>query len=343
MAEITHNFYSDTQTKPTLAMREAILEAEVGDEQSDADPTTLALCARVAALLGKESAVFLPSGTMCNEIAINVQCRPGDEVIAARNAHIIGFEAGGPAALSGVVLHPIDCARGIFGADDVASAVRPRSRYAPTSRLVSVEQTVNMGGGAVWRVEELQAVAAAAKAHGLLTHMDGARLMNAVVASGVPAGEHARGFDSIWIDFTKGLGAPIGAVLAGSSQFIADAWRVKQRWGGAMRQSGIAAAMCLHALDHHVERLADDHARAHRIACALEGFRDVAQVLPTETNIVIFDTAPAVPAAKVVAVAEAHGVRILALGPHRIRIVTHLDVDDSAEAAVIAALAAALD
>lgn len=334
-----HNFFSDTQTRPTMAMRETVLTAEVGDEQSDADPTTMALCERVAELLGKERAVFLPSGTMCNEIAIAVHCRPGDEIICERVSHIITAEGGGPAAISGAMMHPLDGENGTFTAEQVHAAVRPLSRYEPRSRLVSVEQTVNFAGGIVWPVEALDRVAEAAKSHGLATHMDGARLMNAVVASGIPAARHAKLYDTVWIDFTKGLGAPIGAVLAGSSQFIEEAWRFKQRLGGGMRQSGIAAAMCLHALDHHIDRLADDHALAARIAAAVGSMPLVERLLPVHTNIVIFDLAPAAPDAASLTTALAEdGIRIGALGKRRVRLVTHLDVDETATDALIAAL-----
>ncbi|MEM1316339.1 MAG: threonine aldolase family protein, partial [Pseudomonadota bacterium] len=213
------NFYSDTQTRPSRAMLETVLTAAVGDEQGMADPTTQALEARMAALLGKEAAVFLPSGTMCNEIAIAVHCRPGDEVICGRNAHILGYETGGPAAISGVMTHPLDAPRGLFTPEQVTAAIRPDSRYAPRSRLLSMEQSLNMEGGVVAPVALLADCAAAAKAAGLATHMDGARLLNAAVASNLPAAEHAAPFDSVWVDLTKGLGCPVGAVLAGSSAF----------------------------------------------------------------------------------------------------------------------------
>lgn len=338
------DFYSDTKTKPTRAMREAALDCEVGDEQKGEDPTTIELCERVAELLGKDGAVFLPSGTMCNEVAINVHTAPGDEVICARTSHILHFETGGPAALSGVMMQPLDADNGIFSGEDVAAATRSDSRYAPASSLVCVEQTSNLGGGAVWPVATLDSVAAQARTSGLATHMDGARLMNAAVASGVPAAEHAAGYDSVWIDFTKGLGAPIGAVLAGSQDFIVDAWRVKQRMGGAMRQSGIVAAMCHHALDHHVDRLADDHALASDIGARLAGMQRVAAVKPVETNIVIFDLAPDAPTAADVAAALAeHDIQVGAFGERRMRVVTHLDVDADAGRRLVDRLADHLD
>lgn len=342
-AGIVADFYSDTLTKPSRAMLEAALSAEVGDEQRGEDPTTNALCDRVADLLGKEAAVLLPSGTMCNEIAIRVHCGPGDEIICARNSHIVGYEGGGPAALSGAMPHPLDAPGGRFTADQVRAAIRPRSRYAPVSRLLSVEQTANMAGGAVWPVADLDAVAAVAHDHGLATHMDGARLLNAAVASGRPASDHAAGFDSVWIDLTKGLGGFAGAVLAGSAAFIGQVWRYKQMWGGAFRQSGHIAATGLYALDHHVARLAEDHARAATIGTTLTQLPGVAQVLPVETNIVIFDIAETGPtAAELVATLGAEGLRVGAFGPRRIRIVTHLDVGDTAVEQLCAALRRAL-
>ena len=322
------DLYSDTKTRPTEAMREAMARAPVGDEQKGEDPTVNALCARVAALLGKPAALFLPSGTMCNEIAIAVHCRPGDEVICDRTAHIVAFEGGGPAALSGVMVQGLAGERGVFGPDALRAALRPASRYAPRSRLLSLEQTANLGGGRVWPMATLVAVCDAARTAGLATHLDGARLMNAVVASGIPASHWAAPFDSVWIDFTKGLGAPVGAVLAGSEAFIAEAWRLKQRWGGAMRQAGIIAAAGLYALDHHVDRLAEDHANARRLAEGLAALPGVTLPLGLpETNIVFFDIAGTGHRAEIVArAAKDAGTEIGAFGETLIRAVTHLDV-----------------
>jgi threonine aldolase len=324
---MTVNLFSDTQTRPTAAMRRAMAEAEVGDEQRFDDPTVNLLQERVAELLGKEAAVFLPSGTMCNAIGFRLHVRPGgDEVILDRTSHPVQYEAGGPAALSGAMLHVLDGDGGIFTPGQVEGAVRPSGdRYGPRSRLVSVEQTTNIGGGRVWPLETLRGVREVAARHGLRTHLDGARLMNAVVAGGVPAAEHAHGFDTAWIDFTKGLGAPVGAVLAGSGDLIAEAWRYKQMMGGAMRQAGVLAAAGLHALDHHVERLADDHANARRLADGLaeiEGIRiDPARV---ETNIVVFGVRDAY---EMCGRLWEQGVQVAPLGPERLRAVTHLDVD----------------
>jgi threonine aldolase len=324
------DFFSDTVTRPTAEMRRFMCDAEVGDEQKLEDPTVNLLCEMVAELLGKEAAVFLPSGTMCNEIALRVHARPGEEVIAHHSAHPINFETGGPGALAGVNMRTVDGARGQFDAAAVDAAVRPTSRYAPRSRLVWVEQTSNLGGGSVWPLERLEAVAKVAKSHGLATHMDGARLMNAVVASGVSARDYAAPFDSAWIDFTKGLGAPVGAALAGSRAFIDEAWRCKQQMGGAMRQAGIIAAGGVYALRHHVKRLAEDHANARRLAeglARLPGIRLDASTI--ETNIVFFELTGSLTASAAVERMLARGVRMGALGARTIRAVTHLDVDSA--------------
>jgi threonine aldolase len=338
---IAVNLYSDTQTRPTAAMREAMASAEVGDEQSFADPTVNELCSRVASLLGFEAAVFLPSGTMCNAIAFRLHIGPGgDEAYLHRRSHPIVAEAGGPAALSGAVLCPLDGERGMFTADALRDALRPADRYLPRSRLVSVEQTTNLSGGHVWPREQLSEVVDVAREAGLRLHMDGARLMNAVVASGRSAASWTEGFDTAWVDFSKGLGAPVGACLAGSRALIDEAWRYKQMWGGAMRQAGIVAAGALYALDHHVERLADDHALAASLA------RDLASVpgvsldpASVTTNIVVFEVADA--PALVAALAEA-GVKMGALGPTTVRAVTHLDVDADGAAQAVEAVRSAL-
>jgi threonine aldolase len=335
------NLHSDTQTLPTEAMRAAMAAAEVGDEQRGQDPTTSRLERRVAELLGHERAVFLPSGTMCNEIALRLHIRPGgDELILDRSAHPVVAEAGGPGALAGAMVHKLDGEHGIFSAAQLLAALHdPDDRYAPRSRLVSIEQTTNMGGGRVWPLAVIGEVLAATREHGLRAHLDGARLMNAVVASGVAAADYAGPFDTAWIDFSKGLGAPIGAVLAGSAALIEEAWRFKQMMGGALRQSGILAAGCLHALDHHVERLADDHANARLLA---EGLSEMPGVVidaaAVETNIVIFE----VPDAPALEQRLAEDVDVMALGPRRMRAVTHLNVDRPQIERAIEAFAVAL-
>jgi threonine aldolase len=338
------NLYSDTQTRPTPEMREAIARADVGDEQRRDDPTTVALEERVAALLGHEAAVFLPSGTMCNEIAIRLHIRPGGErMFLGQDTHPLIAEAGGPAQLAGAVIAEVDGEAGMFTPEALDAAIAgsgPGGRYGPRPRLVCVEQTTNMGGGRVWPLEQVQGVLGVAAGRGLATHLDGARLMNAVVASGIDAATWAGGFDSAWLDFTKGLGAPVGACLAGSAAFIEEAWRWKQMIGGAMRQSGIVAAAGLYALEHHVERLADDHARARRLA---EGLAEVPGIdldpATVDTNIVIF----AVPdAAAFCGALAAEDVAMSQFGPRRVRAVTHLDVDDEGIDRALAAAARAL-
>lgn len=340
MPAIEVDLYSDTGTRPSKAMRAFMCDAEVGDEQKGEDPTVNLLQEMVAELLGKEAAVFLPSGTMCNEIAIKVHTRPGDEVLLDRTAHPIHFEGGGPGILSGVVLTGLDGVNGVFTAAQVEAAIHPPSRHAPPTRLVSVENTSNMGGGTVWPLAAVQVVCDAAHHRGIATHMDGARLMNAVVASGTAASDYAAPFDSAWIDFTKGLGAPVGAALAGSRAFIEEAWRYKQAIGGAMRQAGIIAAGGVYALRHNVERLADDHTNARRLAdglAELPGIAiDPARVL---TNIVLFDVAGlGLTTAGWIAANLEHGVRYSGMGETVVRAVTHLDVD---RAGIETALAAA--
>lgn len=321
------NLYSDTQTKPTRAMKEAMMEAEVGDEQMGLDPTVNALCERMAALMGKEAAVFMPSGTMCNEVAILTQCRPGDEILTHHTSHILSAEGGAPWALAGVQVTGLQGAQGMFDVAALDEAERPHSRNAPPQRMVEVEQTANLGGGAVWSLDSLNAVADWAHARGMVTHMDGARLMNAVVASGVPAAEMAAGYDTVWLDFTKGLGAPLGAVLAGSSAFIGEAWRWKQRIGGAMRQGGIVAAACLYALDHNIDRLEEDHANARALARGLGQVPGLTVTQP-QTNLVYIDTSgTGISAADISARAREHGLMVSVMGKHRVRACTHLDVD----------------
>ncbi len=324
---IAIDLYSDTVTRPTPEMRRFMCEAEVGDEQKHEDPTVNLLQEMVADLLGKEAAVFLPSGTMCNEIALRVHCRPGEEMLAHRTAHPIHFETGGPAALAGVNVRSLEGARGQYDVAALEEGIRPDFRHYPRSRLVWVEQTSNLGGGSIWPLDRVRAVTDVARRHRLATHLDGARLLNAVVASGVAAHEWAACFDSAWIDFTKGLGAPVGAALAGSRDFIAEAWRLKQQMGGAMRQAGIIAAGGVYALRHHVKRLAEDHANARRLAEGLAGLPGVRLDPATvETNLVFFELTGRLDAPTVVERLLAHGVRMGAMGPTTIRAVTHLDV-----------------
>jgi threonine aldolase len=341
VSAIAVDLFSDTVTRPSPAMRRAMAEAEVGDEQNREDPTVNRLQAMVADLLGQEAALFLPSGTMCNQVAFAVHCRPGDEILLHETAHPLLYEAGGPAALVGALMRPLPGARGLYTADQVRQAVRPPVHYMPRTRALSVEQTANIVGGVCWPLAQIEEVCAAGHAAGLACHMDGARLMNAVVATGTAASAFAKPFDSVWLDLTKGLGAPVGAVLAGSRAFVEAAWVFKQRFGGAMRQAGIIAAAGIYALEHNVERLAEDHERARRLARGLAELPGIAvDAERVETNIVIFDLRGTGLAAEEFArrTLERFGVRFTVIGPTLARAVLHLDVPaDGVERALSAA------
>ncbi|HET7427128.1 MAG TPA: GntG family PLP-dependent aldolase [Gemmatimonadales bacterium] len=341
---IAVDLISDTVTRPTPAMRRAMAEAEVGDEQNREDPTVNRLQEQVAELLGTEAALFLPSGTMCNQVAFSVHCRAGDEILMHELAHPLLYEAGGPAALIGALIRPLPGARGLYTADQVRQAVRPRVHYMPRTRALSIEQTANIVGGVCWPLSQIEEVCAAGHAAGLACHMDGARLMNAVVASGTPARAFARPFDSLWIDLTKGLGAPVGAVLAGSRAFIEEAWVFKQRLGGSMRQAGIIAAAGIYALDHHVERLAEDHERARQLARGLAELPGLAvDAERVETNIVIFDVrGTGLTGEEFTRRTERFGVRFSVLGPTLVRAVLHLDVPADGVERGLSAVRAAL-
>jgi len=338
------DLYSDTVTRPTAPMRQFMCKAEVGDEQQREDPTVNLLQDMVADILGKESALFLPSGTMCNQVAFAVHCRAGDEILLQELAHPLLYEAGGAAALVGAVLRPLAGPGGLYTGRQVAEAIRPAVHFMPRTRVVSIEQTSASIGGVCWPLQQIEEVCAAGHAGGLVAHMDGARLFNAVVASGTAARAFAAHFDSLWIDLSKGLGAPIGAVLAGSRDFIEEAWRFKQRFGGAMRQAGIIAAAGVFALRHHVDRLAEDHERARRLAYGLAEVPGLAlNPERVETNIVIFEVSRAGLSGDAFAsrTLSSHGVRFSVLGPTTVRAVTHLDIPpDGIERALEAARAA---
>ncbi len=322
---------SDTATRPTPGMREAIARAEVGDEQKREDPTVNELEARVAALVGQEEAVFLPTATMANQIALRVLSEPGDEVLADGWSHLFINELGGPAVHSGLVTRALPTVAGRFSADQVREAAWDRrDTHRPVTRLVSIENTNNSAGGRIWPLAEIEAVAEACRDLDLRLHLDGARLLNASVASGVPAAEIGRHFDAVCICLSKGLGCPLGALVAGSHERMAKARRLKHLFGGAMRQAGIVAAAGVYALDHHVDRLADDHARARRLA---EGWRDAG--LPVdldqvETNFVQLDVEPlGLTKWEVIARLKEVGVGVSnTVHPTMLRAVTHLDVSD---------------
>jgi threonine aldolase len=320
---------SDTLTKPTLGMRRAMAEAEVGDEQKREDPTVIALEERAAELLGQEAAVYLPTATMANQIALRLLSEPGDEVIAEANAHIFRYELGGPAVHSGLSMRPIATADGRFGPEDVVARISPRGDlHAAPSKILCLENTHNGGGGRVWPLDQLRAVCAEARAHGLAVHLDGARLMNAAVASGVPASEIGRAFDTVTLCLSKGLGCPLGAVLATSAEREQTARRLKHLFGGAMRQAGVVAATGLYALAHHVERLADDHANARRLAEALAGVDLPVDLGSVESNFVLLDAGRLGMAGdEALARLRAQGVLLsFSVARDVLRAVTHLDV-----------------
>jgi threonine aldolase len=329
MATAPIDLRSDTVTRPTPGMRRAMAEAEVGDDVYGEDPTIRALEVRVAERLGHEAAVFVPSGTQGNQIAIGVQTRPGEEVILEESSHPFHYENGAISALWGAQPRTIAGKRGIFTPAQIRGASRGNDDHLPRSRLLIIENTHNRGGGTVWKPEVFAEAVAAARAVGLLVHLDGARLFNAEVAAGVPASTWARQTDSTTVCFSKGLGAPVGSVLAGSSPFIAEARRLRKRLGGGMRQAGFLAAACLYALDHHVARLVEDHENARVLARRLAEIPGVRIELDrVETNMVYADLPVDAPA--FVTRLRAAGLRVNSVGPHTIRLVCHLDVDRAA-------------
>jgi len=331
---------SDTVTRPTAAMRAAIANAEVGDDVYGEDPQVKALEERVAALLGLEAALFVPSGTMANQIALRAHTRPGDEVIISKDAHCWRHESGALAAVSGLQTQMLPGYT--FTAAEVRAAFRAPDPYSAHTRVVAIENTHNMGGGICWDPPQLLEVTAAAHALGMATHLDGARIWNAAIAGKTTEAALASGFDSVSVCLSKGLGAPVGSVVAGQRDFIRACHRFRKMHGGGMRQAGVLAAAGLHALEHHRARLADDHANARALAEALAGAKHLA-VGRVETNIVMIDLSRGTTAA-VIAGAKAQGVLLGSAGPQRIRAVTHLDVDREGvlrAARVIGELAAA--
>ena len=317
---------SDTVTKPTLSMREAMARAEVGDDVFGDDLTVKELEAETAALLGKESALFTPSGTMANQLAIRGHTEPGDEILVEANAHVYYYESGAPAALSGVMCRCLNGQRGIFGGTEVEAALRPPDQHFARTRLVCVENTHNRGGGKIWPLERIQEVAATARKHGLLLHLDGARLWNASAAAGIPERDYAAYFDTVSVCFSKGLGAPIGSALAGPRSFIERVRRFRKMFGGGMRQAGIIAAGALFALRNHRARLAEDHAKAKALASGLAGVEGLeTHPAEVETNMVLIRVR-SMPAQQLVQQLQAQGVLVLAVGPDTIRAVTNLMV-----------------
>jgi threonine aldolase len=320
---------SDTVTKPTLAMRKAMAEAEVGDDVYGEDPTVNSLQEKVARLLGKEAALFVPSGTMANQLAIKSHTQPGDEVIIEGTSHAYNFEGGAAAVLSGVQSYCLLGKRGILDAAQIEGAIRPDDPHFAVTKLVCLENTHNRGGGAIYPLEKVREISGLAKSKGLLLHLDGARLWNACVATGLKPQEYAQWADSVSVCLSKGLGAPIGSLVTGSRSFIARVHRFRKMFGGGMRQAGIIAAAGIYALDHHVERLAEDHRNAQHLAVGLSEMKGVS-IHPehVETNIVIFNVSDTgLTAFQIKETLQKEGVLIHAVNRNQIRLVTHLDVD----------------
>ncbi len=325
---------SDTVTRPGPDMRRAMSQAEVGDDVLGDDPSVIRLQERVAEIMGKEAACFVPTGTMANQTAIRAHTEPGDEIIAHEGSHIIHYETGAPAALSGCMVRPLPGARGLFDVNELAAAIRPAGIHSPNSRLLIIENTHNRGGGSVWPLDQIHRVAKTARQAGLRLHMDGARVWNACAASGHAPRDYAQHFDTVSCCFSKGLGAPAGSAVAGDRAAIARVHRFRKMFGGTMRQSGVLAAAALYALDHHRERLAQDHENARRLA---QGIRDIEglaldpeqQRMGVESNLVFFDLEPGVPitAPELADSLRARGVLVLPAHARRLRAVCHLDVD----------------
>ncbi|MCU1689243.1 MAG: low specificity L-threonine aldolase [Pseudonocardiales bacterium] len=335
---MTHPFAdlrSDTLTKPTPAMRQAMAEAAVGDDVYGEDPTVNALERRVADLLGFEAGLFAATGSLANQLGLRVLVKPGEELVTDHNAHVVRAELGAAAVFSGITTRTWPSTNGRVDADAVAASITPNAGpYLVSTTAIALENTHNFGGGTIQPQDQVRAVQQLGREHGLGLHLDGARLWNAAVASGVPIGDLSAGFDTVSVCLSKGLGAPIGSVLVGDAERIAAARIWRKRYGGGMRQVGILAAAGLHALDHHVDRLADDHARARRLGAALG--LDPASI---DTNIVMLDVPDA--ASLVVAAADG-GVLCSAIGPRRVRLITHLDIDDDAVDRAIKVLLSAL-
>ena len=342
----TIDLRSDTVTRPTAAMWDAMRAAPLGDDVLGDEPTVQALEARVATLLGKQAALFVPSGTMANQLAIRAQCEGGDEIVAHRDSHIIHYETGAPAAVSGCMIRPIDGPGGLFDAQAVLDTRRGGADYLPRPRLLVVENTHNRGGGTVWSLQAFESVAAAGRELGLAVHLDGARLWNASVAAGYTPAQFAAAADTVSVCFSKGLGCPAGSAVAGPAPVIARARRFRKMLGGAMRQSGVLAAAALHALEHHVGRLGHDHAHARQLAEGAAALPGISLAIPaprTPTNMVFLTVDPKLgTAASICDRLAPHGVLAMPMDPQRIRLVTHLDIHAADVPVVIAAFARVL-
>ncbi len=323
------NLLSDTVTKPTEGMLKAMMAAEVGDDVFGNDPTVNKLQEKVADLFSVEAALYFPSGTMANQTAIMLHTKPGDELLCDKWAHVYNYESGGPAANAGVACNLIDGDRGMFTASQVIASVKDKSHiYEAFSALVTVENTTNKGGGACWDFKELVRIQQVCKEHNLAYHLDGARLFNALVAKNEAPADYGAIFDSISICLSKGLGCPVGSILMGNKDFITEALRIRKRLGGGMRQVGYLAAAGIYALDHHIDRLQEDHRKASKIAGLLQGLSFVKSVEPVETNIVIFSLNDTISEADFVNQLNDQDIWIVGMGQGKLRITTHLDVSE---------------
>lgn len=326
------DFRSDTITRPTPGMRAAMANAEVGDDVFDEDPSVHALQERVADLLGKEAALFVPSGSMSNQLGVRVHCGPGDEFICDSGCHIYNYEQGAYAQLSGVAARTVDGPGGVLRVEQLTGLIRADNEHLVQTRLVCLENTHNRGAGRIQPYDVVESICSWAHDNGLATHLDGARLFNAVVASGISAKDWSKHFDTVSVCFSKGLGAPVGSALAGPKEMIRKARRARKLFGGGMRQAGILAAGALYGLEHHIERMADDHAHARILAEAARGITGLELLGDSvDTNIVIFRVDPSLgTAAEFCEKLKDHGVLMLAIAPQQVRAVTHLDVDRAA-------------
>lgn len=319
------NLMSDTVTQPTKAMLEAMMGAQTGDDVFGEDPTINALEHKLAQLFGHEAAVFCPSGTMTNQIAIKIHTSPLDEMICEENSHVYQYETGGYAFNSAIAVNLVQGQEGKMTAQQVEQAIKPLYDWLPQMRLVVLENTTNKGGGSYYLLEEIKAIRAVCDKHDLILHLDGARLFNALVETNITPQEIGREFDSISICLSKGLGAPVGSVLLGTKEKIRQARRFRKVMGGGMRQAGYLAAAGIYALDNNIERLKDDHARAKQLAAAVEELPFVENIRPVKTNIVIFDVEPPMTADRFLDVLAAQNIKAVAFGPQTVRFVTHLD------------------
>ena len=330
---------SDTLTQPDQGMRQAMASAEVGDDVFGEDPTVNLLQQKICQLTGKKAALFVASGTMGNQISINAHTQPGDEIICEAQAHIFNYESGAPALLSGVQLRPLNGKYGVLDVEEVEAAIRPPADHFPQTRLITLENTHNRWGGTIYPLDEIKKMRKLAKKYKLKMHLDGARLWNASIATGIPIKEYAKYFDSVTLCFSKGLGAPVGSIVAGDENFIERAHRYRKAYGGGMRQVGILAAAALYAMENNWQRMAEDHRRARILAEAINempGF--VVDLQTVQTNIVIVDTGlSGRSATEIVEQLAQHGVKVIAFAPTRLRAVTHLHIDDSALDRAIAA------